>query len=387
MTMATQLRSIASRGKHLSPRGLMAPEPAPPLIRSHELDDESVEPVAHFAREMHRELQGDSLLVTWHDGTTDPVVLFAEGDCTSQSGEERDMAEMSLAVARQPAGGARSQWRLRGEVAEGALLTTSIPADGGIVTITTLFRRIGHAARLRAGETAARLLPLVQPFFKMWTLRLRTLGRVRALTSALDNSDVGILLVDSQGQVTFANNVAQSMLAQNDGLRRKGNALFGARLADTLRLQAALEHAISPPPGQAGRPVAPVVPLHRAHGRPLLAAIVVADGQLADGQLDVAGSSAAVIYVVDPDQDLRPVVEPACKYYGLSPVETRLACMLANGSSLADSAKAMHVTEQTARSYLKQIFVKTETNRQAELVRLMLTSSVRTAPHSRASFA
>jgi DNA-binding CsgD family transcriptional regulator len=46
----------------------------------------------------------------------------------------------------------------------------------------------------------------------------------------------------------------------------------------------------------------------------------------------------------------------------------------------------MHVTEQTARSYLKQIFVKTETNRQAELVRLMLTSSVRTAPHSRASF-
>ena len=61
--------------------------------------------------------------------------------------------------------------------------------------------------------------------------------------------------------------------------------------------------------------------------------------------------------------------------------------MLANGNSLVDSAKAMHVTEQTARSYLKQIFVKTETNRQAELVRLMLTSSVRTAPRSRATFA
>ncbi|WP_375419713.1 helix-turn-helix transcriptional regulator [uncultured Sphingomonas sp.] len=381
MTMATQLRSIATRGIAGPARAFGTQDQGPPLIRSHNLDDESVEPLAHFAREMNRELQGDGLLVTWYDGTTDPLILFAEGDCTPLSAEERDMAEMSLAVARQPSSGARSQWRVRGEVAESALLTTSIPADGGIVTITTLFKRIGHAARIRASDTAARLLPLVQPFFKMWTLRLRTLGRVRALTSALDNTDVGILLVDAQGEVTFANNVAQSMLAHNDGLRRKGNSLFGARLADTMRLQAALEHAISPHPNQIGKPVAPVVALHRANGRPLLAAIVPADGQP-----DVVGSSAAVLYVVDPDQDLRPVVEPACKYYGLSPVETRLACMLANGSSLADSAKAMHVTEQTARSYLKQIFVKTETNRQAELVRLMLTSSVRTAPHSRASF-
>ncbi|RZM19490.1 MAG: PAS domain-containing protein, partial [Sphingomonas sp.] len=241
--MATQLRSIASRANPLASRGFVPQDQGPALIRSHNLDDESVEPLAHFAREMNRELQGDGLLVTWYDGTTDPLVLFAEGDCTPQSAEERDMAEMSLAVARQPSGSARSQWRLRGEVAESALLTTSIPAEGGIVTITTLFKRIGQAARVRASDTAARLLPLVQPFFKMWSLRLRTLGRVKALTSALDNSDVGILLVDSQGQLTFANNVAQSMLAQDDGLRRKGNALYGARLADTLRLQAALEHA------------------------------------------------------------------------------------------------------------------------------------------------
>ncbi|HVF95029.1 MAG TPA: PAS domain-containing protein [Sphingomonas sp.] len=374
--MATQLRSRS----HLvtAPRSFV-PVDSVPLARAHEFDDESFEPLALFAREMSREMQGDGVLVTWHDGGTDPLVLY--GDCEPHSPEECAMAEMSLAAARQPSGVARTQWRVRDEIDPDALLTTSIPADGGVVTITTLFRRIGSSTRARAHDTAARLLPLVQPFFRMWTLRLRTARRVKALTAALNNTDVGILLVDAQGQVTFANDVAESLLAQNDGLRRKGNSLFGARLADTLRLQAALEHAISPHPAQIGRPIAPVVPLHRAEGRPLLAAIVAADGQP-----DVAGSSAAVIYVVDPDQDLRPVVEPACKYYGLSPVETRLACMLANGSSLGDSAKAMHVTEQTARSYLKQIFVKTDTNRQAELVRLMLTSSVRTAPRNRASF-
>jgi DNA-binding CsgD family transcriptional regulator/PAS domain-containing protein len=377
--MATQLHSV--------PRAAAAPLPflpaeRPPLARSRAVDDESFEPLALFAREMTREMEGDGVLVTWHDETNDPMILFTDGDCAPQSAEEDAMVEMSLAVARQPSGCARSQWRVRDELDPSALMTTSIPAEGGIVTITTLFRRIGTSTRIRASDTAARLLPLVQPFFKMWTLRLRSARRVRALTAALNNTDVGILLVDSQGQVTFANDVAESLLAQNDGLRRKGASLFGKRLADTLRLQAALEHAISPHPGQIGRPIAPVVPLHRAEGRPLLAAIVAA----ADDQHDVVGSSAAVIYVVDPDRDLRALAEPACKYYGLSPVETRLACMLANGASLGESAKAMHVTEQTARSYLKQIFVKTETNRQAELVRLMLISSVRTAPRNRVSF-
>ena len=75
---------------------------------------------------------------------------------------------------------------------------------------------------------------------------------------------------------------------------------------------------------------------------------------------------------------LTPLVEPACKLYALTPVETRLACLLARGVSLAEAAEAMHVREQTARSYLKQIFLKTETKRQAELVWLMLKSSVRT---------
>ena len=375
--MATHLRAVGGATLPYS-----SGDAALKLARANGLDDESFEPLAHFAREMNRELQGDGLLVTWHDGATDPLILFADGDCAPQSSEERDMAEVSLAIARQPDAVARSQWRVRDEVVPGATLTTSIPTAGGIVTITTPLKRIGQSTRLRASETAARLLPLVQPFFKMWTLRLRTLGRVKALTSALNNTDVGIILVDTDGQVTFANDVAESLLAHNDVLRRKGKSLFGARLADTLRLQAALEHAISPHPDQIGRPLAPVVPLHRAKGRPLLAAIVAAGDQF-----DVTASSAAVIYVVDPDQDLCAVVEPACKYYGLSPVETRLACMLANGNSLVDSAKAMHVTEQTARSYLKQIFVKTETNRQAELVRLMLTSSVRTAPRSRATFA
>jgi DNA-binding CsgD family transcriptional regulator len=51
--------------------------------------------------------------------------------------------------------------------------------------------------------------------------------------------------------------------------------------------------------------------------------------------------------------------------------------MLAIGKSLQEAAEAMRIKDQTARSYLKQIFLKTDTKRQAELVRLMLTSHLR----------
>lgn len=94
--------------------------------------------------------------------------------------------------------------------------------------------------------------------------------------------------------------------------------------------------------------------------------------------------SAAVIYVFDPSQNLHPLVEPVCAFYRLTAVEAKLACLLADGMSLADAAEAIAVRGQTARSYLKQIFLKTDTKRQAELVWLMLRSAVRTAPAARA---
>jgi DNA-binding CsgD family transcriptional regulator len=95
-----------------------------------------------------------------------------------------------------------------------------------------------------------------------------------------------------------------------------------------------------------------------------------------------AGSegAAAAIYLFDPGQDLQLRLEPACRFYGLSPVETRLACCLAEGGSVVEAAERIRVREQTARSYLKQIFIKTATNRQAELVSLLLKSCIRTAP-------
>jgi DNA-binding CsgD family transcriptional regulator len=63
-------------------------------------------------------------------------------------------------------------------------------------------------------------------------------------------------------------------------------------------------------------------------------------------------------------------------FFGLTPAEAELAQALAAGRSLHEYADAAHVTCETARWRLKQVLAKTDTHRQAELVRLLLTTAV-----------
>ena len=362
------------------PRAAVAFDDSRSAFAMSTLDDDSYAPLASMAHEIGRELGGDGLLVTWHEESAPPRHLFAEGACEAHWSEAQGVAEMGATAARLPSTSARSQWRILTGHPTSGVLTTSIPSERGVLTITTLFRRIGQSTRTRAAESAARLLPLVQPFFRTWLSRLTAVATVRALTSVVNGSDIGVLLLDRAGDVIFANTTAESLLAGGNGLRRKGTMLAADSMTDTLRLHAAIEQAVLPAAARAGRANPPIVALARREGRPLMAAVLPSD----DTEI-ASADCAAIIYVVDPDQDLQKLVEPICAFYRLSPVETRLACELARGHSLADAAEQLRVREQTARTYLKQIFLKTDTNRQVELVRLLLLSAVRTGARGRAT--
>ena len=79
------------------------------------------------------------------------------------------------------------------------------------------------------------------------------------------------------------------------------------------------------------------------------------------------------VFIVDPDGERAPDEVLLRQLYGLSPAEAALAGRLALGGTLRDAAVARGITLGTARSYLEQIFHRTGTRRQVELVRLLLT--------------
>jgi DNA-binding CsgD family transcriptional regulator len=56
-------------------------------------------------------------------------------------------------------------------------------------------------------------------------------------------------------------------------------------------------------------------------------------------------------------------------YLALSPAQARLAALLFNGRSVKDAARDLHITEGSARQYLKKVFEKTGAKRQLDLIR------------------
>jgi DNA-binding CsgD family transcriptional regulator len=59
--------------------------------------------------------------------------------------------------------------------------------------------------------------------------------------------------------------------------------------------------------------------------------------------------------------------------YALTPTESRLADHLLQGLEVRETADRMNITVETARIHLKRVLAKTDTRRQAELMRLMLS--------------
>ena len=62
------------------------------------------------------------------------------------------------------------------------------------------------------------------------------------------------------------------------------------------------------------------------------------------------------------------------RHFGLSPAEARLVLRLVAGDTLRSAAAKLAIRYETARTHLKSIFSKTGTNRQAELVVVIVTA-------------
>lgn len=241
---------------------------------------------------------------------------------------------------------------------------------GGIVTVTVLYTApdCKMADRQRAFESA---IVFVAAFFGQWATTQAALARVGSLSQAVECSGTATILLGDGAKIVHTNSAAECVLAAQDGLRRNGERLACASFADTLRIQAAIGHLHAQAVKEAG--LTPVLAVPRPHRRPLMIALTAA--KAGSGMFD--DEVRAIAYVFDPEEDLTSVLEPACRLHGLSSSETKLTCALVAGTSLCVAAQRLSIREQTARSYLKHIFAKTETNRQAELIQLMLKSAVR----------
>jgi DNA-binding CsgD family transcriptional regulator len=81
-----------------------------------------------------------------------------------------------------------------------------------------------------------------------------------------------------------------------------------------------------------------------------------------------------VVMLLFYDPASAPVIDASLLYavFGLTPAEARIATLLADGLSLKQIAEVQGTQHDTVRKQLRSIYEKTSTNRQPELIRLLL---------------
>lgn len=259
-------------------------------------------------------------------------------------------------------------------------LFTNTPVSGDLLAACALLRpsRDGAFGREEVDRFTALLPHLTR------ALRLRQLiGGLREaaadLRSVLDRIPAPLVLVDQVAKIVGANALADTMLRQRDGVSTVGGRLVAARASETAALANAIAQATTianaGPRTPVREPPPPMVPLTR-QGRRQAAAICLPlrPGTAFRGELPPQGRVLVVLH--DPDRVARLNPATLAALHGLTATEGILAAHLAEGGSLADFATARGCSEHTARTHLKRLLDKTGTQRQADLVRVLLTSAV-----------
>ena len=178
-----------------------------------------------------------------------------------------------------------------------------------------------------------------------------------------------IVIFDSEGTRTMANDAAEALLPDN-GISLTSTGIRATADLENQRLQRALREVIRP-----GNAVSSVeLMISRPSGRSPLRAILT---PLLAGYRSHATKPAAMLMIFDPDAPPEIPVERCAALFGLTRAEAQVAIGIMQGKSVEQLAVSQRRRVSTTRTLLKRVFQKTGVSRQGELASLMLNSPLR----------
>lgn len=168
------------------------------------------------------------------------------------------------------------------------------------------------------------------------------------------------LRLDGEGRVLSTGPEVQRVLADDDLVVRNGRLRVRDSRTDA-KLQAAIRWAASQ--DRSYMPFTGAVPVVMEAGEGLPTKVWW-----------VSCESGQVRFAVGDSGSTETRLETAAMIYGLSPVQHRVAALVADGLTLNEIAERLQVSPNTARTHLQRIFDKTGVHSQSALVRVLLTA-------------
>jgi DNA-binding CsgD family transcriptional regulator len=81
---------------------------------------------------------------------------------------------------------------------------------------------------------------------------------------------------------------------------------------------------------------------------------------------------SAALFVYDRSIGRIPAISVLREIFGLTAAEARVAILLARGKTVREIVSMLGLSSNTIRTQLRQVFAKTQTKRQSELMRVLL---------------
>ena len=210
--------------------------------------------------------------------------------------------------------------------------------------------------------------------------RIRQLeGRHATQQTELAHLPFGLVWVGATLQVVSQNARAVALLKPESGIWVDGNRLAAWVATDLERLEQALHNAL-----RADDRKGILLALRRRNRPvPLLASVIpVIASPNGEGGLGSAGSTSgasdrfALVILQNPDEVALGLAHLQL-VYGFTAAERKLAEALLHNDTLESYGERTGVSRSTLRSHLAHVFKKTGTNRQTELVRLLMLAQPR----------
>jgi DNA-binding CsgD family transcriptional regulator len=177
--------------------------------------------------------------------------------------------------------------------------------------------------------------------------------------SIFDGLSVPMLVVDAAGRVLTSNAAASAVLEAGRGLTLHEGAVRCTAPGKQRALLGLLAAACAPD-------------MARAAGMLSLGALC---GRASPVVVALPARGHALLVLIDPARD-KTAIEPHLleALFGLTPAEARVVGHLATGLALEQVCALLGISVATGRTHLRHVFDKTGTERQGELISLVLSS-------------
>jgi DNA-binding CsgD family transcriptional regulator len=261
-------------------------------------------------------------------------------------------------------------WRLQGIGSAG--LMAGFAFDGSTVFNVGLHKGRPHHHDVFSREETVRVSMAVSHMARAIRLQrqLHMCDLRDAAGAAAGSKHRGVVLLDETARVLFANRTAEALIVAGDGL-----GVEEGRLTVTGG-DALLHSLVAACAGHAEAAHGPGGPLHarRSAGwQPLhlLVAPFRMHGVVAEIPWLGLRRPVAIVTISDPDADDARCKTVLQRWFGLTATEAAFAIEIARGGGRHAAAARRGISLSTARTHLTNVFEKTGTHRQADLVRLL----------------